>query len=319
MESLRKEEKSQEEVKPDLKKSSDYKPVETDDEKDKVTVDNGEIELVVDAFTSIKESDTKGIGNDKINRSLMTLTDITFNITKGSLVAVVGPVGSGKSSFLSALLGEMHLKCGDVRVAGSIAYCDQRPWILNDTVVGNITFGLPLDEGRFDNALFSANLEDDINVLPGGIQTQIGERGINLSGGQKARVALARAVYRDADVYLLDDPLSAVDAHVGQFLFHECIKTTLKDKTRVLVTHQVHLLPYVDHIIVMRDGSIYAAGSYDDLMSSGIDLTALLPGNSSPTAEEMKPSVVEESKIEDENTETKEPLGTSTSTPSESM
>ncbi len=146
-----------------------------------------------------------------LNRSQHTLIDMTLNIKKGQLVAIVGSVGSGKSSFLSALLGEMHLQQGSVRTSGKIAYCDQRAWILNATVEDNILFGAPKDEARFHDAIVAANLEDDFKVLPAGMLTEIGERGINLSGGQKARVALARAVYLDADVYLLDDPLSAVD------------------------------------------------------------------------------------------------------------
>jgi ABC-type sulfate/molybdate transport systems ATPase subunit len=108
-------------------------------------------------------------------------------------------------------------------------------------------------------------------------QTEIGEKGINLSGGQKARVALARAVYTDADIYLLDDPLSAVDAHVGQFLFHECVKHTLKDKTRILVTHQVHLLPYMDQIVILKDGRISFSGTHDEMVAQGVDLETLLP------------------------------------------
>jgi ABC-type Mn2+/Zn2+ transport system ATPase subunit len=214
-----------------------------------------------------------------VNRSVETLRELNLEVRRGQLVAVVGPVGSGKSSFLAALLGEMNLLGGEVSLVGSIAYCEQRPWILNATVEQNILFGEPMNVRRFDAAIYAANLEDDIKVLPGGIQTEIGERGINLSGGQKARVALARAVYKNCDVYLLDDPLSAVDvsdlfityyclsmscpvlspassllfwllisvqAHVGQHIFKHCIKGALKGKTRILVTHQVSplLLPF---------------------------------------------------------------------------
>ena len=148
-----------------------------------------------------------------INRSAQTLSDMNLVIPKGALVAVVGAVGSGKSSFLSAILGEMHAQTGSVNVVGSVAYCEQRPWILNATVEQNILFGEPMNLKRFDAAIHAASLADDIKVLPGGIQTEIGERGINLSGGQKARVALARAVYKNCDTYLLDDPLSAVGKH----------------------------------------------------------------------------------------------------------
>ena len=116
--------------------------------------------------------------------------------------------------------------------------------------------------------LHACNLYDDIKVLPGGLLTEIGERGINLSGGQKARVALARAVYRDADVYLLDDPLSAVDAHVGQWLFAECLVKALAGKTRVLVTHQVHLLGQCDQVVVLVDGAVRAVGTFEQLSSN---------------------------------------------------
>ncbi|KAJ1419431.1 P-loop containing nucleoside triphosphate hydrolase protein [Ochromonadaceae sp. CCMP2298] len=221
------------------------------------------------------------------DRSVNTLRDLSFSIKKGELVAVVGSVGSGKSSLLNGLLGEMLLQKGSVAVQGSIAYCDQRPWIINDTVQANIVFGLPFDEERFDNALFAANLEDDILVLPGGINTQIGERGINLSGGQKARVALARAIYRDADIYLLDDPLSAVDAHVGQFLFHEGLRRALKGKTRILVTHQTHLLPDCDKIVVLDNGKVRGVGTYEELQQRGINVEDLLyqQANAGPEAE----------------------------------
>ena len=210
-----------------------------------------------------------------VNRSVHTLIDIDFTVNKGELVAVVGPVGCGKSSLLNGLLGEMILNSGKVRVAGSVAYCDQRAWILNDSVMNNILFGLPYNEAKFDAALYAADLEDDIRVLPGGVQTQIGEKGINLSGGQKARVALARAVYSNADIFLLDDPLSAVDAHVGQFLFHECIRNSLAGKTRILVTHNVHLLQYCDKVIVLQDGKIKSMGTPAEVEKAGLDLAAL--------------------------------------------
>ena len=116
-------------------------------------------------------------------------------------------------------------------------------------------------------SLHACNLNEDIAILPGGLETEIGERGINLSGGQKARVALARAVYRDADVYLLDDPLSAVDAHVGQWLFSECLVKHLAGKTRVLVTHQVHLLNQCDKVVVLVDGELKAVGSFEELVN----------------------------------------------------
>jgi ABC-type multidrug transport system fused ATPase/permease subunit len=212
-------------------------------------------------------------GDPPLNRSLHTLMGMDVRIKKGQLVAVVGSVGSGKSSFLSALLGEMSLRSGDVYMKGSVAYCNQQPWVLNDTLKGNVLFGEEYDEARFDRAIHAANMEDDIRILPGGVMTEIGEKGINLSGGQKARVQLARAVYRDADIYLMDDPLSAVDAHVGEHLFKECVKRELRGKTRILVTHHVHLLDQCDHIIILNEGTIKAQGTFKELQRSGVDIS----------------------------------------------
>eukprot|EP01033_Poteriospumella_lacustris_P004212 gene4212-3005_t len=217
------------------------------------------------------------------NRAIDTLTNLSLEIRQGELVGVVGTVGSGKSSVLSALLGEMHLKSGHVylRDGLSIAYCDQRPWIVNATVRDNILFGREYDEVRFNRAIHVAAMDDDLKILAGGVMTEIGERGINLSGGQKARVCLARAVYNDADIYLLDDPLSAVDAHVGEHIFRKCIKEALSSKTVILVTHHLHVLPQCDRIcdrIVILDdnGNILTSGSFDEIMNSGIDVERFL-------------------------------------------
>lgn len=211
------------------------------------------------------------------NRSLYTLKDISFAVPSGSLTAIVGPVGCGKSSLLNGCLGELILTKGKVRRVGTVAYCDQRPWILNASIQENILFGLPYDEARLEQTLYACNLHDDLAVLPGGLLTEIGERGINLSGGQKARVALARAVYRNADIYLLDDPLSAVDAHVGQWLFHECLTKQLQGKTRLLVTHQVHLLSQCDQVIVIVDGEIRGMGTFDELSNrTDLDIAGML-------------------------------------------
>ena len=228
-----------------------------------------------------------------VNRSVHTLNGISLEVKRGQLLAIVGPVGSGKSSLLSGLSGEMRLNSGKLALSGSVAYCDQRPWILNATVKDNVIFGKPFDADRFDRAVHASCLEDDIAVLPGGVMTEIGERGINLSGGQKARVALARAVYWDADVYLLDDPLSAVDAHVGQHIFEECILKELAGKTRILVTHHVHLLPRCDMVLVLDDGKIKALGSYLELRYSGVDIDAYVPSHNEEEEAEEKDSMVD--------------------------
>uniref|UniRef100_A0A6Q2YIH7 ATP-binding cassette, sub-family C (CFTR/MRP), member 2 n=1 Tax=Esox lucius TaxID=8010 RepID=A0A6Q2YIH7_ESOLU len=195
----------------------------------------------------------------------------TYMLTlPGRLVAVVGVVGSGKSSLISAMLGEMHSTKGFVNVQGSVAFVPQQAWIQNATLRDNILFGSPVQETRFQATLEACALMPDLELLPGGVHTEIGEKGINLSGGQKQRVSLARAVYSKADVYLLDDPLSAVDSHVGKHLFDEVVgrRGLLKDKTRILVTHGVSFLPYVDEIVVLKNGCVSEVGSYQNLKDS---------------------------------------------------
>uniref|UniRef100_A0A6Q2XEW5 ATP-binding cassette, sub-family C (CFTR/MRP), member 2 n=1 Tax=Esox lucius TaxID=8010 RepID=A0A6Q2XEW5_ESOLU len=198
------------------------------------------------------------------------LKNVSLDIKPGRLVAVVGVVGSGKSSLISAMLGEMHSTKGFVNVQGSVAFVPQQAWIQNATLRDNILFGSPVQETRFQATLEACALMPDLELLPGGVHTEIGEKGINLSGGQKQRVSLARAVYSKADVYLLDDPLSAVDSHVGKHLFDEVVgrRGLLKDKTRILVTHGVSFLPYVDEIVVLKNGCVSEVGSYQNLKDS---------------------------------------------------
>ena len=203
------------------------------------------------------------------NTSKPNLKDINLKVEDGSLTAVVGTVGSGKSSLLSALLGEMTRTKGMVNVHGKIAYVPQQAWIQNSTLQGNITFGKRYNKELYDRVVEACALKQDLEMLPGGDQTEIGEKGINLSGGQKQRVSVARSVYSNGSLYLLDDPLSAVDAHVGKHMFEKVIgpKGLLKNKTRVLVTHGVSFLPEVDNIVVMKDGCITETGSYTELLA----------------------------------------------------
>ncbi|XP_021347157.1 multidrug resistance-associated protein 1-like [Mizuhopecten yessoensis] len=197
-----------------------------------------------------------------------TLTNIDFDVPEGSLVAVVGIVGSGKSSLISAVLGELEKLEGEVTLKGSLAYVPQEAWIQNMTLRDNILFGKAHREKKYRKVLEACQLIPDLGILSAGDQTEIGQKGINLSGGQKQRVSLARAVYNNADVYLLDDPLSAVDSHVGKALFQQVIgnEGLLKNKTRILVTHGVHWLPNVDRIIVMDGGQISEIGTYEELL-----------------------------------------------------
>ncbi|CAI7808010.1 unnamed protein product [Closterium sp. NIES-53] len=208
----------------------------------------------------------------------LALCDVTLDIPPGQLVIVVGEVGAGKSSLLAGLLGEITRVAGSVSVAGRVAYTSQDPWILNATVRDNILMGAAgdtaaaVDEGRYQRAIDVCALRHDLAMLAGGDMAEIGERGINLSGGQKHRVALARAVYARADVVLLDDPLSAVDTHVGRHLFTECICGELAGTTRVLVTHQLQYASHADVIIVIRAGRVTAMGTFDELQARGVDL-----------------------------------------------
>ncbi|GMP87699.1 hypothetical protein CsSME_00039965 [Camellia sinensis var. sinensis] len=202
--------------------------------------------------------------------------NLNLEIKKGELAAIVGTVGSGKSSLLSSILGEMHKISGKVKVCGTTAYVAQTSWIQNGTIQENILFGLPMDRERYREAVRVCCLEKDLEMMEFGDQTEIGERGINLSGGQKQRIQLARAVYQDCDIYLLDDVFSAVDAHTGSEIFKECVRGALKDKTILLVTHQVDFLHNVDLILVMRDGMVVQSGKYNDLLESGLDFKALV-------------------------------------------
>ncbi|KAG0624015.1 hypothetical protein M758_3G218000 [Ceratodon purpureus] len=206
----------------------------------------------------------------------LSLSDINMTIPHGSLVAVVGKVGSGKTSLLAALLGEMHKITGKVGVSGRTAYVAQSAWIQQGTIEDNILFGLPMDHAKYENTLQVCALVEDLGQMKLRDKTEIGERGINLSGGQRQRVQLARAVYQDCDVYLLDDIFSALDAHTGSQIFEECILGALAGKTIVLVTHQIGFLPRADSILVMRDGAIVQSGQYESLLSVGLDFESLV-------------------------------------------
>jgi len=199
------------------------------------------------------------------------LQDIHIQVRRGQLVAIVGSVGSGKTSILSALLGEMVDDLPPERkafVKGKVAYSPQIPWVINQTLRENILFGEEYNEERYYQTLESCALLPDLDMLPAGDKTEIGEKGINLSGGQKARIALARACYRDSDVYMLDDPLSAVDTHVAKQLFDMAIDgPLLKGKTRILVTHHIDFLSKADNILVVHQGKLVDQGKFDDLIA----------------------------------------------------
>ncbi|XP_030620675.1 multidrug resistance-associated protein 9 isoform X2 [Chanos chanos] len=197
-----------------------------------------------------------------------TLKNMTFSLPKGNLLGVCGNVGSGKTSLISSILEQMHLLNGSVSVDGSFAYVSQQAWIFHGTVQDNILMGEPFDQARYNRAIHACNLKPDLAIFPFGDKTEIGERGLNLSGGQKQRISLARAVYSNKDIYLLDDPLSAVDAHVGKHIFEECIKKELKGKSIILVTHQLQYLEFCDEVLLLENGEITEAGTHKDLMKA---------------------------------------------------
>ncbi|NWU14120.1 MRP3 protein, partial [Cephalopterus ornatus] len=229
-----------------------------------------------------------------------TLKDINMLVPSGALVAVVGHVGCGKSSLVSALLGEMEKLEGEVAVKGSVAYVPQQAWIQNATLKDNILFGQAPNEEKYQNTLEACALKTDLEVLPGGDQTEIGEKGINLSGGQRQRVSLARAVYSGSDIYLLDDPLSAVDSHVAKHIFDKVIGPdgVLKGKTRILVTHGISFLPQVDHIVVLVDGKISEMGSYQDLLKQNKAFAEFLRNYAlDEDVEEDEPTMLEEEEV----------------------
>ncbi|KAF8683747.1 hypothetical protein HU200_044680 [Digitaria exilis] len=205
-----------------------------------------------------------------------TLKDLNIKVRPGMRVAVCGTVGSGKSSLLSCILGEIPKLSGEVQISGTTAYVTQSAWIQSGKIQENILFGKEMNKEEYDRVLESCSLKKDLEILPFGDQTVIGERGINLSGGQKQRIQIARALYQDADIYLFDDPFSAVDAHTGSHLFKECLLGDLASKTVVYVTHQIEFLPAADLIIVMKDGKIAQAGKYDEILGSGEEFMELV-------------------------------------------
>ncbi|KAG0492112.1 hypothetical protein HPP92_005510 [Vanilla planifolia] len=210
------------------------------------------------------------------NPSKLTLRNINLELKAGEKVAICGEVGSGKSTLLAAILGEIPNMEGMIEVYGKIAYVSQNAWIQTGTVQENILFGSAMNRQRYQEVLERCSLVKDLEVLPFGDLTVIGERGVNLSGGQKQRVQLARALYQDAEIYLLDDPFSAVDAHTATSLFNDYVTGALSSKTVLLVTHQVDFLPAFDSILLMSEGEILRAAPYHELMLSSKEFQDLV-------------------------------------------
>jgi ATP-binding cassette, subfamily C (CFTR/MRP), member 1 len=212
------------------------------------------------------EAAAEGLVSGNENAVPFQISDLDFSVQRNELIAVIGTVGSGKTSLLAALAGDMRLTGGSIRLGASRAYCPQYAWIQNATVRDNITFGKDYDEAWYDKVVDACALRPDFDIFPAGDSTEIGERGITVSGGQKQRLNIARAIYFDSDIILMDDPLSAVDAHVGRHIMDQAICGLLKDKCRILATHQLHVLNRCGRIILMDDGRVDAVDTFDNLM-----------------------------------------------------
>ncbi|KAI4565331.1 hypothetical protein MJT46_009674 [Ovis ammon polii x Ovis aries] len=246
------------------------------------------VEKVSEAVISIrriKESETS------------TLQGLSFTVRPGELLAVVGPVGAGKSSLLRALLGELPPSQGKVSVHGRIEYVSQQPWLFPGTVRSNILFGKKYEKDRYEKVIRACALEEDLHNLKEDVIVR-GDGGTPLSEGEKARVSLARAVYQDADIYLLDDPFSAVDVGVSRHLFEQCIRQVLKEKITILVTHQLQYLENASQILILRDGKMVERGTYSEFLKSGIDIFSLFEKEneqSEPSPVPGTPTVISES------------------------
>ena len=212
-----------------------------------------------------------GLTYRKFNREdEFFLENIELTAAAQSLTVITGPVGSGKSTLLSAIAGEVSNTSGKIAFQGTLVYVPQTAWVFSGTIRENVLFGQPYDEPKYSRVMEACALTEDIQRFPEYDQTIVGERGEVLSGGQRARVGLARAVYSNADLYLLDDPLSAVDYKVGQHIFEKCIKGFLSDKTCLLVSHQEQHMKEADEVVVFYRGRVLKKGSFAELQEQGI-------------------------------------------------
>ncbi|XP_004234191.1 ABC transporter C family member 10 [Solanum lycopersicum] len=227
-----------------------------------------------------------------------TLRNISLEVRPGEKIAICGEVGSGKSTLLAAILGEVPSIEGTVKVFGTVAYVSQSAWIQTGSIRENILFGSPHDGQRYQQTLEKCSLLKDLELLPYGDLTEIGERGVNLSGGQKQRIQLARALYQNADIYLLDDPFSAVDAHTASSLFNEYVMEALSGKTVLLVTHQVDFLPAFDMVLLMSDGEILNAAPYHQLLASSKEFHDLVDAHKETAGSERVAEVNSSSRRE---------------------
>ncbi|CAG88326.2 DEHA2E17622p [Debaryomyces hansenii CBS767] len=254
-----------------------------------------------DVAVSVKDGTFLWSKNRNDDNYKVALSQINFESRKGNLDCIVGKVGSGKSSLIQAFLGDLYKLDGDVRLHGKVAYVSQVPWIVNGTVKENILFGHKYDAEFYQHVLKACALTVDLSILPKGDKTEVGEKGISLSGGQKARLSLARAVYARADVYLLDDPLSAVDEHVGRHLIDHVIGPSglLKSKCKILATNSIGVLSIANNIHMVSNGKIVEHGTYDEIMKQESSLLRQLIKDFGKRKEEL--SNEEEFKSENED------------------
>lgn len=232
-------------------------------------------EISSNSLSAIVFKDLSAIWTNTCEDSLNGLRDINYEFKHGEMYAITGTVGAGKTSLLQAILGELEVDSGSIEINGSVSYANQESFLFEGTVRGNILFTQTYDECKYTKVVTACGLLKDFQQLENGDQTVVGEKGVSLSGGQKARINLARAVYKESDIYLLDDPLSAVDSEVGNTIFNECVMKYLKDKTVLLVTHQLQYLHNIENILVIAEGQIKASGKYDELKDK--EIASLLP------------------------------------------
>ncbi|KAF2073022.1 hypothetical protein CYY_005668 [Polysphondylium violaceum] len=253
----------------------------------KVDITNGDVEIENGSFdwedgagqkmekTSSESDNLLEMSSQEPKKSNNVLSNISFNAPKGKLTIICGQVGSGKTSLVSALIGEIYKVDGRISKPESMAFTPQQAFLVSASLRENILFGKPYDKERYAQVIYACSLDTDLLQLPGKDLTEIGERGINLSGGQKQRISLARALYSDAECFILDEPLSAVDPEVGKHLFDHCIQGMMQGKTRILVTHQLQFIPSADHIVVVQDGNLIQ-GTYSQLQQLGIDFESIM-------------------------------------------
>ena len=246
-----------------------------------------------DNFSIFWEDKSKKSRNEE-SPERPTLQNLTFSVKRGTLCAFVGQIGSGKSTLLKSFFNEAPKTLGELRFSGSFAYVEHEAIIFPGTVRSNIIFGGEFDEVRYNQIVQACCLLNDFKQFPHGDQTEIGERGVNLSGGQKARLSLARALYSNADIYLLDDPLSAVDTHVANILFAKAIKGLLKNKTVLLATHQVHFAREADQMIVLENGCIKAKGALEEIIKQDSSILSIFETRNKKNADDEEAENSEE-------------------------